>query len=48
MPRVKKGETRSSYVKRAIPAMIKEGLTQKQAIGKAEGMYDSAKKGHKK
>lgn len=26
-------------MKRAIPVMIQEGLTQKQAVGKAEGMY---------
>ncbi len=47
MPAVKKGEKRSDYVKRAIHMMIAEGLTPKQALGKAEGMYDSYKKKHK-
>ncbi len=40
MPGVKKNETRSQYVKRAIPELKKEGLTTEEAIGKAEGMYD--------
>lgn len=39
MPKPRKGETRSEYVSRAIPVLMEEGLTQKQAIGKAEGMY---------
>jgi len=47
MPKVKKGEIRNDYVSRAVPQMIKEGLTQKQAVGKAEGVYTSAKKGKK-
>ncbi len=44
MPSVKKGEIRSHYVKRAVPVMMKEGLTQKQAVGKAEGMFTHSKK----
>ncbi len=45
MPNVKKGESRNKYVSRAIPMMMKEeGLSQKQAVGKAEGMYTHAKK----
>lgn len=40
MPRVKKGESRSRYVSRAVDEMIhKEGLSQRAAVGKAEGMY---------
>ena len=39
MPKVKKGESRSHYVARAVPILMSEGLTQKQAVGKAEGMY---------
>lgn len=48
MPKVKKGETRNQYVSRAVPVIMKEGKTQKQAVGKAEGMYTSAKKKGKK
>ena len=44
MPTVKKNETRNKYVARAIPILKKEGLTQKQAIGKAEGMFTHSKK----
>jgi hypothetical protein len=47
MPAVKKGEKRSDYVGRAVPQLMKEGLTQKQAVGKAEGMY-TGKWGQKK
>lgn len=46
MPRVNPGETRSHYLARCIPMVMGEGLTQKQAIGKCEGMYDDA--AHKK
>lgn len=47
MPKLKKGESRNQYVNRAIPILIREGLSQKAAIGKAEGMYSfySKKKG---
>lgn len=41
MPSVKKGEKRNHYVSRAIPILKGEGLTQRQAIGKAEGMFNS-------
>jgi hypothetical protein len=45
MPSVKKGETRNAYVKRAVKQMVeKEGLSPKAAVGKAEGMFDQAKK----
>ena len=44
MPKVRAGESRSEYVSRAVPQMIKEGLSQKAAVGKAEGMFTSAKK----
>jgi hypothetical protein len=44
MPKVKKGETRNRYVSRAIPQIMKEGLSQRQAVGKAEGMYTAQKK----
>ena len=51
MPSVIKGEKRSHYLSRAIPEMIREGLSQKAAVGKAEGMFNSkwtAKKKKKK
>lgn len=45
MPTVRKGESRNKYVSRAIKYLVeKEGLSQRQAVGKAEGMYDSYKK----
>lgn len=44
MPNPKKGETRNHFVARAVPIIMKEGKTQKQAVGKAEGMFTSAKK----
>lgn len=45
MPKPKKGETRNQFVARAIKMIMKEeGCTQKQAIGKAEGMYSFYKK----
>ncbi len=48
MPAVKKGEKRSSYGKRCVPEVMKEGRTQKQAVGKCMGMFDSKWKGPKK
>lgn len=48
MPEPKRGESRSSYVNRAVPMMMAEGLSQSQAVGKAEGMYDFYKKNRRK
>lgn len=50
MPTVKKGESRSSYLKRAIPEIKKEnpGKSIKAVVGQAEGMYDSKWRGPKK
>jgi len=39
MPAPKKGEKLSDYMKRAIPVFLKEGLTLKQAKGKAYGWW---------
>ena len=44
MPKPRKKEKRSDYLHRAIPQLKAEGLTQKQALGKAEGMFDYYKK----
>jgi len=47
MPAVKKGESRNAYVSRCVPyCMKKEGLSQKAAVGKCEGMYTYKKKKH--
>jgi len=39
MPEVKKNETRSDYVSRCIKVCTAEGLSQKAAVGKCEGMF---------
>ena len=40
MPRPRKGEKESAYIKRAIKYMTEnEGLTPKQAVGKAYGLW---------
>lgn len=44
MPEPKQGESRSDYLKRAIPQIMGEGKTQDQALGQAEGMYDEVEK----
>jgi len=45
MPSIKKGESRSDYVARCVPYCMKnEGLDEKSAVGKCEGMYDQHKK----
>lgn len=49
MPSVKKGESRSEYVSRAVHQMVhSEGLGVHAAVGKAEGMYDAHWNGKKK
>lgn len=46
MPRPYKNEKKQSYIKRAVKYMMKnERLSQKQALGKAYGMWDNRKKG---
>lgn len=47
MPMPTKGQSRNKYLNKAIPMMMKEGLTQKQAVGKAEGMFTHYTKGGK-
>ncbi len=39
MPKVKKGESKSSYMKRCVPEIINEGKSQKAAVGKCGGMF---------
>lgn len=39
MPAVMKGESRSDYMSRCVPMVIKEGKTNEQAVGKCEGMF---------
>ena len=47
MPKPRKRETLKHYLGRAIPMMMGEGLKQKQAVGKAYGMYRNKKKAKK-
>lgn len=42
MPKVISGETRDEFVARCVPRVMNEGLTQDQAVGKCEGIYDSS------
>jgi hypothetical protein len=44
MPEVKRGESESHYVGRAVRQIMREGKTQRQAVGKAYGMFRSAKR----
>ena len=48
MPAPRKGETLKHYLGRAIPVMMKEGLTQKQAVGKAYGWHKNKQSQRKK
>lgn len=49
MPDVKKGEKRNDYVSRCVQYVMKnEGLDQKAAVGKCEGMYTEHTKKHTK
>ena len=45
MPKPGKSETRKDFVGRCVPQCVKEGLSQKQAVGKCEGIYSHAKRG---
>jgi len=41
MPDIKIGESRSRFVSRCVPIVMKEGkLTQKQAVGKCTGLWN--------
>ena len=48
MPYPRKGESKNAYISRAIEYMIKvEGLSQKNAQGKAYGMWEEYHKRRK-
>jgi hypothetical protein len=44
MPKVMPNESREHYMGRYVRAVMGEGMTQKQAVSKCEGLYDSAHK----
>jgi hypothetical protein len=44
MPAVKPNESRNDYVARCVPICMKEGLDQKAAVGKCEGIFMSHRK----
>jgi hypothetical protein len=46
MPSVKPNESKDKYMSRCVPMLIKEGKSQKAAIGQCYGMYKS--KWHRK
>lgn len=40
MPKIKKGESKSAFISRAVKYLMEnEGLSQKQALGKAYGIW---------
>ncbi|KKM22147.1 hypothetical protein LCGC14_1628350 [marine sediment metagenome] len=40
MPKLRKGESKSAYIKRVVRYMMKvEGLSRDKALGKAYGMW---------
>ena len=41
MPSTRKGESKSSYMKRCVPAVKAEGKSQKAAVGQCMGMFKS-------
>ena len=45
---IKPTESRSDYIARCVPFCMKGGLTQKQALGKCEGMYTEHKRAARK
>lgn len=49
MPKIRKGQTRNSYIPECVAYVMKnEGLTKDQAVGKCEGLYNQHEKKHKK
>jgi len=49
MPKLKKGENRSSFIQRAVQTIKGEDpkKTLKQALGKAYGLFEQGQKGKK-
>ena len=48
MPRPRKNEKRNEFVARAVPILMAEGLSEKAAVGKAEGMFTTYRgRGHR-
>lgn len=49
MPKIRPRETRSQYIPRCINYVMKyEGLKERQAAGKCEGLFDEHEKKQKK
>ena len=44
MPELKQNESESEYISRCVKEVMKEGKTQKEALGQCYGMYRSQKK----
>jgi len=44
MPEHKAGESRSDWMKRCVPYVMKEGKSQEQAVGQCKGMFSSHQK----
>ena len=40
MPKPRPNETKSEYMNRCVPYVMKEGKTQEQAVGKCYGMWE--------
>jgi GMP synthase-like glutamine amidotransferase len=39
MPSIKPNENKEDWIKRCVPVVMKEGKTQKQALGQCYGMW---------
>ena len=41
MPKPRKNENKQRYISRCVKQVMKEGKTQKEALGKCYGMWDT-------
>lgn len=44
MPKPQKNEKQNEYISRCVAVVMKEGKTQKQALGQCYGMWQQSKK----
>lgn len=44
MPEVKKGQSKNSFISECVQKVMKEGKSQKEALGQCYGMWEQKKK----